>query len=92
MYKYIFDNKGLSYELSENKDKAIECYNHVVEIIEKQLSSQGQVDTESQSIATSDITKKGQDVGSTSDSLSEQWVDWSEEALYRVGLLTYNKG
>jgi len=84
--------KGLSYELSENKDKAIECYNHVVEIIEKQLSSQGQVDTESQSIATSDITKKGQDVGSTSDSLSEQWVDWSEEALYRVGLLTYNKG
>jgi len=84
--------KGLSHELSENKDNAIECYNHVVEIVEKQLSSQPQVDIENQSIATSDITKKGQDVGSTSDSLSEQWVDWSEEALYRVGLLTYNKG
>lgn len=86
--------KGLSYELSENKESAIECYNHVVDIVEKQLSSQAQVsnDIDNQSIATSDIQKKNQDIVNIPDNISEQWIDWSEEALYRVGLLTYNKG
>jgi len=83
--------KGLSHELTENKDDAIQCYNHVVEIVEKQLTSQTQGnDIEIQS-ATSDIAKK-QDVVNIPDSISEQWIDWSEEALYRVGLLTYNNG
>jgi len=36
--------------------------------------------------------KKKEDIITVPDSISEQWVDWSEEALYRVGLLTYNRG
>ncbi|ORX41844.1 TPR-like protein [Piromyces finnis] len=86
--------KGLSHELSGNKHDAIDCYNNVVSIVEKQLSSQTQSnnDMENQSITTSDAQKKTQDNIIIPDSISEQWVDWSEEALYRAGLLTYSKG
>jgi hypothetical protein len=84
--------KGLSHELSEKKDDAIECYNNVVDIVEKHLNLQSQLDVDNQSITTSDISKRGQDIINVPDNISEQWIDWSEEALYRVGLLTYNKG
>jgi len=86
--------KGLCYELSGNKREAIQCYNHVVDIVEKQLSSQTIIitDTDAQSVTTSDNQKRVQDIVTVPDSISEQWVDWSEEALYRVGLLTFNDG
>ena len=63
--------------------------------MEKQLSSQTIIitDADNQSVVTSsDNQKRTQDIVTIPDSISEQWVDWSEEALYRVGLLTFNDG
>lgn len=98
--------KGLSYELLEQKQQAIKCYNNVVSIVEKNIVSHPLTYTNTDNSSTNEFpvpsgpersnsivsSRRSQDIGGTSENINEQWIDWSEEALYRVGLLTYSIG